>query len=148
MNTGGAQRTYWVRALGLSVAILLVTIGHLLTPVDRQVQHDILVRLYYIPIALGGLWYGLWGGLGTAGLITLVYLPHVISVDHGGMASGYLREIPVFLAVGVLIGLMVDRQEHYRRGLEVQAETLARSHRELQEQTRPLLEKEIGRAQD
>jgi len=142
MNTGGAQRTHWVRALGLSVAILLVTIGHLLTPVDRQVQHDILVRLYYIPIALGGLWYGLWGGLGTAGLITLVYLPHVISVDHGGMTIGYLLEIPVFLAVGVLIGLMVDRQEHYRRGLEVQAETLARSHRELQEQTRLLLEKE------
>ncbi|MGH7412187.1 MAG: two-component system sensor histidine kinase NtrB [Candidatus Methylomirabilis sp.] len=34
------------------------------------------------------------------------------------------------------------RQEHNRRSLEVQAETLARSHRELQEQTRLLLEKE------
>lgn len=142
MRTEEAQRIYWLRPLGLGAAILLVTIGHILTPLDRQVQHDILVRLYYIPIALGGLWYGLWGGLGTAGLITLVYLPHVIRVDHGGMTIGYLLEIPVFLAVGFLIGLMVDRQEHYRRGLVVQAETLARSHRELQEQTRLLLEKE------
>ena len=75
-----------------------------------------------------------------AGLITLVYLPHVIRVDHGGLTIGYPLEIPVFLAVGFLIGLMVDRQEHYRRGLVVQAETLARSHRELQEQTRLLLE--------
>ena len=45
-------------------------------------------------------------------------------MNHGPMTIGYLLEIPVFLAVGFLIGLMVDRQEHYRRGLEVQAETL------------------------
>ncbi len=132
----------WVRPAILVAAIMGVTIGHLLTPLDRQVQHDILVRLYYLPIALGGLWYGLRGGMGAAGLITLAYLPHVVSVDHGAMTIGYLLEIPIFLAVGFLIGLMEDRQEHYRRGLEIQAETLAKSHRELQEQTRLLLEKE------
>jgi len=142
MSPGEAQHRRWVRPLGLGAAILLVTVGHILTPLDRQVQHDILVRLYYLPITLGGLWYGLWGGLGTAGLITVVYLPHVVGVDHGALTIGYLLEIPIFVAVGFLIGLMVDRQNHYRRGLEVQAETLARSHRELQEQTHLLLEKE------
>jgi signal transduction histidine kinase len=132
----------WIRPAILGATVLAVTIGHVLTPVGLQAQHDILVRLYYLPIALGGLWFGLWGGLGTAGLITLVYLPHVVTIDHGSMTIGYLLEIPVFLAVGVLVGLIVDRQEHYRRGLEIQAETLAQSHRELQEQTRLLLEKE------
>ncbi len=132
----------WIRPTILAGAIVGVTIAHLQTPLGRQVQHDILVRLYYLPIALGGLWYGLRGGVGAAGLVTLVYLPHIISVDHGAMTIGYLLEIPIFLAVGLLIGLMVDRQEHYRRGLEIQAETLATSHRELQEQTRLLLEKE------
>jgi signal transduction histidine kinase len=122
--------------------IALITVGHDLTPISRHTQHDILVRLYYIPIALGGLWFGLKGGLGAAGLITLVYLPHVLMVDHGPLTIGYLLEIPIFLAVGLLIGLVMDRQEHYRRGLEFQAETLAQSHRELQEQTRLLLEKE------
>ncbi len=142
MTTGDVHRAHWIRPAGLCTGILLVSIAHLLTPVGRQIQHDILVRLYYLPIALGGLWYGLRGGLGTAGLITLVYLPHVIGVDHGTMTIGYVLEIPVFLAVGFLIGMMVDRQEHFRRGREVQAETLARSHRDLQEQTRLLLEKE------
>ncbi len=132
----------WVRPGILGAVITLVTIGHFLTPLNRQVQHDILVRLYYLPIVLGGLWFGLRGGLGAAALITLVYLPHVLTVDHGGMTIGYLLEIPIFLAVGTLVGLMVDRQDHYRRGLEIQAETLAQSHRELQEQTRLLLEKE------
>jgi signal transduction histidine kinase len=88
------------------------------------------------------LWFGVRGGLGAAALITLVYLPHVLIVVHGHMTIGYLLEIPIFLAVGLLIGLVVDRQEHYRRGLEIQAETLAQSHRDLQEQTRLLLEKE------
>jgi signal transduction histidine kinase len=138
-----ARTAAWLRVAALGGAIALVTIGHFGTPVASQPQHDILVRLYYLPIALGGLWFGLRGGLGTAGLITLVYLPHVVTVDHGSMTLGYLLEIPVFLVVGVLIGLIVDRQDHYRRGLEIQAETLARSHRELQEQTRLLLEKEV-----
>jgi signal transduction histidine kinase len=133
----------WVRPAILGAIVVGVTIAHLLTPVDRQIQHDILVRLYYLPIVLGGSWFGLQGGLGTAALIALIYVPHVVTVDHGGMTIGYLLEIPIFLVVGTLVGLIVDRQEHYRRGLEVQAETLAQSHRDLQEQTHLLLEKEI-----
>ncbi len=132
----------WVKPLVLLAVIALISLAHDLTPLSRQAQHDILVRLYYFPIVLGGLWYGLRGGLGAATLITLVYVPHVLIVDHGALTVGYLLEIPIFLAVGLLIGLMVDRQDHYRRGLEIQAETLAQSHRELQEQTRLLLEKE------
>jgi len=136
------RKSRWIRPGILGAIVGLVTLGHFLTPLGQQPAHDILVRLYYIPIALGGLWFGLRGGLGAAGLITLVYLPHVLVVDHGDMTVGYTLEIPVFISVGVLIGLVVDRQEQYRRGLEKQAETLAQSHRELREQTRLLLEKE------
>jgi signal transduction histidine kinase len=132
----------WSRPAVLVLIVLGVTAGHMSVPVTRQVAHDLLVRLYYLPIALGGAWFGLWGGLGVAALITLVYLPHIVFVDHGPLTFGYLLEIPVFVGVGLLTGLIVDRQAQYRRGLEGQAETLARSHRELQEQTRLLLEKE------
>jgi signal transduction histidine kinase len=132
----------WFRRSVLGLLIAGVLTGHLLVPVTQQVLHDLFIRLYYLPIALGGVWFGLWGGLGTAGLITLLYLPHILFVNHGNLTFGYLLEIPVFLGVGLLTGLIVERQAQYRRGLEAQAETLARSHRELQEQTRLLLEKE------
>ena len=132
----------WFRPTVLGLLIAGVLSGHLLVPVTHQVPHDLFIRLYYLPIALGGVWFGLWGGLGTAGLITLLYLPHILFVNHGNLTFGYLLEIPVFLGVGLLTGLIVERQAQYRRGLEAQAETLARSHRELQEQTRLLLEKE------
>jgi two-component system sensor histidine kinase HydH len=137
-----ARWARWIRPALLLAVIGLITVSHDLTPPTRQVQHDILVRLYYFPIVLGGVWFGVRGGVGAAALITLVYLPHLLIVDHGPMTIGYLLEIPIFLAVGLLIGLVVDRQDHYRRGLEIQAETLAQSHRNLQEQTRLLLEKE------
>ncbi len=142
MSSVTLHRTTWVKPVVLLGVIALISVAHDVTPLSRQAQHDILVRLYYFPIVLGGLWYGLRGGLGAATLITLVYLPHVLMVDHGPLTIGYLLEVPIFLAVGLLIGLVVDRQEHYRRGLEIQAETLAKSHRDLQEQTRLLLEKE------
>jgi signal transduction histidine kinase len=119
-----------------------VTVGHMLVPASRQPLQDLFVRLYYLPIALGGVWFGMRGGLAAAALIVLVYFPHVLLFEHGRFTVGYLLEIPVFIGVGVLTGLMVDRQVQFRRGLEAQAETLARSHRELQEQTKLLLEKE------
>jgi len=134
--------TRWSRPAIVGAMILGVTTGHMLVPVTRQVPHDLLVRLYYLPIALGGAWYGLWGGLGAAGLIAVLYLPHILIVNHGDLTVGYLLEIPVFLGVGLLTGLIIERQAQYRRGLEGQAETLAKSHQELQEQTRLLLEKE------
>jgi len=133
----------WSRPAILGLTIVGVTAGHMAIPVTRQVPHDLFVRLYYLPIALGGVWFGLWGGLGAAGFITALYLPHILVVNHGDLTVGYLLEIPVFLGVGLLTGLIVDWQAQYRRGLESQADTLARSHRELQEQTRLLLDKEV-----
>lgn len=133
----------WAQPAIIALSAGGVIVGHVLTPVTWHALHDLLVRLFYLPIVLGGLWYGLTGGLWTAGLIAAFYLPHVLAVDHGILTAGYLFEIPVFLGVGFLTGLVADRQAEYRRGLEQQTETLARSHRELQDQTSLLLEKEI-----
>ena len=132
-----------LRAALLGASALGAMLAHVLIPVAWQTPHDLVVRLFYLPIVLGGLWYGLAGGLGTAGGVAAFYLPHLLFVDHGPLTLGYLLEIPVFLGVGLLTGLIADRQAEYRRGLESQAETLARSHRELQDQTHLVLEKEI-----
>jgi signal transduction histidine kinase len=138
-RSGEPRRLRWAILVALSLAL---AISHLLVPVHRQVFHDVIVRLYYLPVALGGVWFGMLGGVGAAGLIALIYVPHILLVNHGPLTVGYLLEIPLFFGVGLLTGLIVDRQEQYRRGLEAQAATLARSHRELQHQTRLLLEKE------
>ncbi len=136
------RRSLWSRPVVIAGLVIAITFGHAAVPVSRQALHDLFIRLYYIPIALGGLWFGLRGGLGAAALVLLVFLPHVFLVDHGRLTFGYLLETPVFVGIGILTGLIVDRQMQFRRGLEAQAETLARSHKELQDQTKLLLEKE------
>jgi two-component system sensor histidine kinase HydH len=140
----GASRRWWrgSRPAILGLLILGVSVGHYLVSVERQAPHDLIIHLYYVPITLGGIWFGVAGGLGTAVLVTAFYVPHIFPADHGDLTFAYLLEIPVFLGVGLLTGLIMKRQTHYRRGLEVQAESLARSHQELKEQTRLLLEKE------
>jgi len=75
-------------------------------------------------------------------VISGVFLLHLLTVSHGAMTSGYLLEIPVFLGVGILTGLIADREQEYRRGLETQAASLAKSHQDLRAQTHLLLEKE------
>jgi len=54
----------------LSGAILVVAAGHLGVPENRQILHDLVVWLAYLPIVLGGVWFGLRGGVGTAAAIS------------------------------------------------------------------------------
>ena len=42
MTSGNVQSAHWIRPLGLAAVVVLMTIGHRLTPLDRQVQQDIL----------------------------------------------------------------------------------------------------------
>ncbi len=51
MTPGEVQPAHWIRPLGLAAAVVLVTNGHRLTPLVRQVQHDILERSARHPLA-------------------------------------------------------------------------------------------------
>lgn len=51
MTSGGDQPAHRIRPLGLAAAVVLVTIGHRLTPLDRQLQHDILEGSARHPLA-------------------------------------------------------------------------------------------------
>jgi hypothetical protein len=67
----------WSRPAILGLTIVGVTAGHMAVPVTRQVPHDLFVRLYYLPIALGGVWFGLRGGW-RRGPHHGLYLPHIL----------------------------------------------------------------------
>jgi signal transduction histidine kinase len=72
---------------------------------------EILHRLYYLPIVLSGLLFGFKGGILSAVVVTLLFIPHWVawfpsSTAHGG----YLDEVILFYAFGILIGLLVDRE--------------------------------------
>ena len=79
--------------------------------IPNHVPPEILHRLYYLPIVLSGLLFGFKGGVLSAVVVTLLFIPHWVPwfpniVPH----SGYLDEVVLFYAFGILIGLLVDRE--------------------------------------
>lgn len=126
------HRIYQAALIG--AAILTVSVCHYLTPSEHENWHVVYQRLYYLPILFGAFWYGLPGGLTTAGITSVLYLPHIVL--HWGhdplYRSNQLAELLMFLVIGTVAGVLSDRirreQEEHRRT----AEELARAYEQLQ----------------
>ena len=108
------------RSLAILGAMLLITIAHYVSPPSLFLWHEILERLYYLPIIFGALSFGLRGGLLAAVCAGICYAPHIVAAWNGSpqaMEAKY-AEIVVFVAVGTVTGLLSDRAQ--KRTLELQ----------------------------
>lgn len=106
---------------GIAVAI---TLSHYIIDPHAGSVHDILQRVYYIPIVLAGLWFGVRGGLITAFLITLAYLPHARHGWYGPYTFVFQgSEMLMYHLIGALCGYLSSRE---RRAFEAEKE----AHRE------------------
>jgi signal transduction histidine kinase len=102
------QPEFWTTV----AAVLVLSIGHYLAPTHDALWHDLFRRLYYLPIILAAFRYGLGGGLATSVLVSLLFLPHVLMTRAmlPRQASEAVFEIPLYLIVGVVTGILSDRQ--------------------------------------
>ena len=108
-----------VPAIIISGAVFLISALHFLTPVESLLLHQIYQRLYYIPIILAALRYGWRGGLGSALLASLSYLPHIaLHWQHQNYdyALNQYAEIGLFFVIGAVTGWLGDQKriEHER----------------------------------
>jgi len=89
-----------------------LTLLHHQTASDAGIRHVIFRELYFIPIILGGFWFGLRGGLSTALAISLLYGPLILSgVDRFSTHNfGNILEILLFNLLGGLLGWLKDRE--------------------------------------
>ncbi len=128
------------------VVILIISISflHYTTVPSKGVIHDIYRRLYYIPIIIAAFRYEWVGGVFSAGIITLIYLPHLLQQWSLSPAQGWnkLFEVILFNVVGILTGVLVTRQAEERRRYQNTAKKLDKSLKELQVQSKRLIETE------
>jgi two-component system, NtrC family, sensor histidine kinase HydH len=116
--------------LYLWLPVLVVTVAHFATPMQHEWLHDVLRRLYYIPIIVGGFLFGLRGALTTSLVVTLLYLPHafwmtgphahhhgMIHADPTGTANKVL-ELALYNVVALVTGLLVEKEQRARRVVE------------------------------
>lgn len=103
--------------------VALVSVFHYGTPIYRPFSHELFSRFYYIPVILGGFWFGLRGGLVVSLFVTLVYMPHLWKGwGQGGILFwDKLLEVFLFNLAGATVGVLVDRERRQRaRNQELQ----------------------------
>jgi two-component system sensor histidine kinase HydH len=128
-----------VQHLAFSGTLTIVVLGtvallHWLTPEPRTHWLYILQRLYYLPIVLAGLKWGWPGGLGIAvlaGALFVVGTPAIWTVSAVDILDRCL-EVVVFLLVGLVTGILRDRQKEYENDLRGATRELNSLYQELQ----------------
>ncbi len=130
------------RILLLSSFIVGISLFHYLTPLHLPAFHDILQRLYYIPIIMAAFWFGLRGGLISSIIVSVLYAPHVL-FQWGVQPSLELEkflEILLYNVVGGVTGFLCQKEELRREELERTAQGLEESYRTLQRQADLIIE--------
>lgn len=96
------------------IVILVVGISllHYLTSQSRYHYHIFYGELYFLPIILAGLWFGLRGALSVSLGITACYLPFVYWHWHGFSPDDFDRVLSVALynSIAAFIGALKDRE--------------------------------------
>jgi len=123
------------RTLSIFGAMLLITTAHYVSPTEFVLWHEILERLYYLPIVFAALSFGLVGGLTAAACAGACYLPHILVSWHHSMEASESKyaEIVVFLAVGGVTGVLSDRERKRENELRHTAEQLRTANTHLEE---------------
>ena len=115
---------------------ILFTVCHYASSPHLHWLHDVLRRMYYLPILLAAFACGLRGGLLLAIVVTLAYSPHAFThwlhMDPARTLEKVL-EVVLYLVVGGVSGMLVDRERRRQREL---ADSAASLREALQEQER------------
>ena len=128
----GHTRNRWA-LFGVVAGVIGISLLHYLTHAAHEHWHVVYQRLYYIPILVGAVIYGVRGGLAVATLTAVTYLPHILlQWQHDPLyRSNQLAEIVLFLIFGAVAGLLIDRLNRERERNRKTAEQLARANEEL-----------------
>ncbi|MBK7141287.1 MAG: hypothetical protein IPH75_04310 [bacterium] len=96
--------------------------------------HALHSRFCYLPIMVAAAWFGLRGGVIAATVISVAIMPYLFgavatNANHMTSLSQELIEIFFYYTIGILIGLLVDREILIRKRQERTQLELERSHR-------------------
>jgi two-component system sensor histidine kinase HydH len=115
-----------VRLLVIILVIATITFFHYSTELEVHRYHIFYQGLYFVPILLAGLWFGLRGGLLASLSITGLYLPFTILHWAAFSAEDInsLLEMVLYNLVAVVLGILRDREKKEQLRLR-EAESLA-----------------------
>lgn len=125
------QKRDWI-PLGLLVAVAAITVLHYQTVGKSGLWHEISQRLYYLPIIYAAYSYGFRGGLTASIVSAAMYLPHI--VQHWANQHSTINQFAetiLFLVIGVVTGLLAEREQRERAQKEQTNLELKHAYEEL-----------------
>jgi len=110
----------------LVILVVGISLLHYLTNQSQYHYHIFFGELYFLPIVLAGLWFGLRGALATSLGITVCYTPFVYWHWQGFSSDDFDRVLSVTLynSIAAFIGVLKDREIIAHKRL-LKAESLA-----------------------
>lgn len=117
--------------------IVVISILHFSSEASNTSLHQFYKLLYFIPVILAAVKYGFKGGTATALLISVIYSPQkLLSIGLQGEVLNELMDVFLFLAVGIVTGILVEK-----KNLAIQAiDTQLRKYVILENYTNSVLE--------
>ena len=135
MHMSGSSSKRWqvIALVVIGAATVSFHYGFLL---PRSIGHGSLVhvihgRLCYVPIILAAIWFGVRGGLALSLSITALTLPYPRLrgiTDHHTLIGEY-TEMVFYVAIGLMTGVLIERQWRERARGEALQRELARRER-------------------
>lgn len=104
----------------ITSSVLFISVGHYLLSPHHELLHNVLQRLYYLPVIWAAYKYGRLGGLLVSIVSGIVYLPHiVISWEmHPEYQINQIIEILLFIIIGFSSGLLFEQKVNNQRLLQ------------------------------
>jgi len=137
-GSGNARR----QIITVALLVLAVSSLHYATVTSMPLLHDVYRRLYYIPVGLAAVWFGVRGGVVASAAVAALYAPHImLHWQHVGREiANQFMEVAQYFAFSALIGHFAGRERRYRLHSEEIAEKLEDSYQELRRQADMILE--------
>lgn len=145
------EKSTITRTALLAASIVGISLLHYLTPLHFHYLHDIFQRLYYLPIILAGVWFGMRGGLLCSIMVSIAYAPHIL-FQWGGQLTMEMEkylEIVLYNIVGGMTGLLAQRERERTAELQKTARGLEESYKKLERQSEQIIiiEEQLRRAE-
>jgi signal transduction histidine kinase len=120
--------------------IVMISVLHYTTSTMKWQYHLIYMQSYFIPILVAAFQFGVRGGILSAVLVSILYLPHVMLQWGGLVETNMMRFLQIFLfyVIGYLTGFKAQREMEEKKRFQETASELERHLQILNEQTEQL----------
>jgi two-component system sensor histidine kinase HydH len=114
------------RALVVALMIGCILVLHYFTLANLTYEHALYRMLFYLPLVLGALWFGLKGALWVCGSVSVLYFPYAFAHWHALSLESFhqVLEGVLYIVIALILGLLVEKERREHRAL-VEVERLA-----------------------